>query len=164
MSEKKKPFLLPRLEIAIMGLFFLIFTFWAVNRCNATKEEYRRQALLEEQARAEEAAAARSPAQNIDSLETEEPPSRSSSTQRITPLYVTMDGLNLRTEPTLASPVILKLELYEEVYFLNEVTPFKDSISLGDEVAYEPWIKVRHRKGRSGWVYGAGVHYYKIKR
>lgn len=164
MSEKKKPFLLPRVEIAIMGFFFLIFTFWAVNRCNATKEAYRRQALLEEQTQAEEAAAARPPVQNTDSAEAEETVPLSTSTQRITPLYVTIDGLNLRTEPTLSSPVILKLDLYEEVYFLNEVTPFKDSISLGDGVAYEPWIKVRHRKGRSGWVYGAGVHYYKMKR
>lgn len=162
MSEKKTS-LLPRIEIVIMSLFFLIFIFWAVNRCNDTKEAYRRQALLEEEARASEAATRPAPEVAADSTEVKEAP-LAASNERVTPLYVTIEGLNMRTEPTLSSPVILQLSLYEEVYFLNEVTPFKDSISLGDEVAYEPWIKVRHRKGRSGWVYGAGVHYYKIKR
>lgn len=162
MSEKK-PSLLPRIEIMIMSLFFLIFIFWAVNRCNDTKEAYRRQALLEEEARAAEAAAQPAPEAAVDSTEAAASPPPAPN-ERVTPLYVTIDGLNMRTEPTLSSPVILQLSLYEEVYFLNEVTAFKDSISLGDEVAYEPWIKVRHRKGRSGWVYGAGVHYYKVKR
>jgi len=162
--SKKKPSLLPRIEIFIMSAFFAIFAFWAVNRCNATKEAYRQQALLEEAALTEEAVLGVAAEAAVDSAEVQEKPSAPRKIERITPLYVTIEGLNMRTEPKLSSPVILQLELYEEVYFLNEVTTFKDSISLGGRVAFEPWVKVRHRKGRSGWVYGAGVHYYKVKR
>ena len=34
----------------------------------------------------------------------------------------------------------------------------------GYEIADEPWVKVQHKRGRIGWVYGAGVNYYKKKR
>jgi len=48
--------------------------------------------------------------------------------------------------------------------FLNEVSDSTDIISLGEGIiANEPWVKVRHYKGNEGWVYGAGVHYYKMK-
>ena len=144
-----------------MMVFFLAFTFWAISRCNATKEKYRQEAeaAVTDQITAAEQAAVLA----IDSTEQEEAPPPTASRDRGTPLYVTIDGLNMRTEPTLNSEVILKLDLYEEVYFQNEVTPFRDSISLGNVMAYEPWVKVKHRKGREGWVYGAGVHYYKMK-
>ncbi len=168
MSETKSK-LRPKVEIILMLVFFLAFMSWAITKCNAVKRQYREAALRE--AMEEEFPA-------IDSsrlAEVVSDSSRQDSTvaedrlkgtvrERYTPLFVTIDGLNLRTEPSLKSEVILKLSLFEEVEFLNEVTEFRDSVSLGTEIAYEPWIKVRHRKGRSGWVYGAGVHYYKIKR
>jgi len=55
------------------------------------------------------------------------------------------------------------LVLYEEVHFLNEITPFTEKISLGTSVADEPWVKVKTKRGGEGWVYGAGVYYYKRK-
>lgn len=159
MSNKSSA-LLPRLEIIIMVIFFLAFTFWAVSRCNATKEKYRQEAAAAEEVTVAEQAAVAA----VDSTEEKEsPPTSVPSVDRGTPLYVTIDGLNMRSEPTLKSEIILRLALYEEVYFQNEVTPFRDSISLGGVMAYEPWVKIKHRKGRVGWVYGAGVHYYKMK-
>jgi len=80
-----------------------------------------------------------------------------------TRLYVTINGLNIRSGPSLDSIILNKLVLFEEVYFLNEITPFTEEISLGTSVADEPWIKVRTKQGREGWVYGAGVYYYKRK-
>ena len=47
---------------------------------------------------------------------------------------------------------------------MNEVTDSTFQINLGKEVADEPWVKVRSKKGHVGWVYGAGVDYYKYKR
>lgn len=79
-------------------------------------------------------------------------------------LYVTIDGLNMRTGPHLDSSIIRKLELFEEVVFMNEVTDTTQQISLGKEIANEPWVKIRQKRGHVGWVYGAGVHYYKKKR
>ena len=82
----------------------------------------------------------------------------------MTPLFVNIDGLNLRRGPSLDSAIIMKLPLHEQVGFMNEVTDSTSQISLGNEIANEPWVKVRHKGGRIGWVYGAGVHYYKRKR
>ena len=55
------------------------------------------------------------------------------------------------------------LKLNDEVYFLGETTDFKQKINLGDRIAFDPWIKVRAYTGHEGWVYGAGVHYFKPK-
>jgi uncharacterized protein YgiM (DUF1202 family) len=79
-------------------------------------------------------------------------------------LYVTIDKLKLRKGPGLDSVVVAQLPLFEEVYFLNEVTEYKTELSLGYEKANEPWVKVRTKKGKEGWVYGAGINYYKEKR
>jgi hypothetical protein len=162
MSEKGGS-ILPKIEIVIMLIFFLSFSIWAMSRCNATREKYRMEEAQEESAAGstlEGTPVVEAPA---DSTRPPEPPVSAPPEQFGAPLYVTIDGLNMREEPTLKSPVILSLDLYEQVYFMNEVTPFKDSISLGKITAYEPWVKIRHRKGRTGWVYGAGVHYYKMK-
>jgi len=78
-------------------------------------------------------------------------------------LYVTIDGLKLRKGPSLDSLTIQKLPLFEKVYFLDEVTDFKQKINLGRKVTEEPWVKIKTKKGRIGWVYGAGVHYIKQK-
>lgn len=164
---ENKPSLLPRLEVLIMIGFFLGFSIWAIGRCNATKEKYRQKDLLaEEQAARDSVKEERATAAETDSGDVEEKSlsAYSAPVNRYTPLYVCIDELKMRAEPALNSEVILKLHLYEEVTFMDEVTPFRDSISLGNEMAYEPWIKIRHRKGRTGWVYGAGVHYYKMKR
>ncbi|NJL77473.1 MAG: SH3 domain-containing protein [Saprospiraceae bacterium] len=85
-----------------------------------------------------------------------------SSDEKSTPLYVTIEGLNLRIEPNVSAEVIAKLPLFEKVYFLNETTDFKKEIDWGNGlVTNEPWIKIRTENGRSGWVYGVGVHFYK---
>ena len=74
-----------------------------------------------------------------------------------------LDGLKLRNGPHLDSTVVRTLKIDSEVYFLNEVTDFKQEINLGDRVAIEPWVKVRAYTGHEGWVYGAGINYFKPK-
>lgn len=82
----------------------------------------------------------------------------------LTKLYIVMDGVNLRNVPQLKSEVVAKLPLFEEVYFLNQVTDTTQELSIGKEVVNEPWVKVRTKHGKEGWVYGAYVDYYKKKR
>ncbi len=79
-------------------------------------------------------------------------------------LYITIDKLKLRSKPGLKSKVLGELPLFSEVYFMEEVTDSIYTLSLGKEVANEPYVKVKTKRGTVGWVYGAGVNYYKKKR
>ncbi|MBK8703339.1 MAG: SH3 domain-containing protein [Saprospiraceae bacterium] len=79
-------------------------------------------------------------------------------------MYVTIDGLNVRSTPGLKGQVLDRLALYDEVFFLNERTDSLYEFSIGKVKVKEAYVKIRTRKGRTGWVYGAGVHYYKMKR
>lgn len=79
-------------------------------------------------------------------------------------LYVTIDGLKVRKEPGLKSETVAKLDLYEPVTFLNKKTDWTQEISLGYEKVTDHWVKIRTESGKEGWVFGAGVHYYKMKR
>lgn len=92
-----------------------------------------------------------------------EAPTKNAETE-LSKLYVTIDGLKLRTGPSLDSTVLYQCSLFEEVYFMNEVTDSTYQLSLGKEMADEPWVKVKNKRGKVGWVYGAGVNYYKKKR
>ena len=76
----------------------------------------------------------------------------------------TFDKLKIRSEPGLKSKVLGELPLFSEVYFMDEVTDSVYTVSLGKEIAEEPDIKVKTQRGTVGWVYGAGVNYYKKKR
>ena len=83
--------------------------------------------------------------------------------QNQTILYSTINGLNVRVQPSLGAPIIARLELYEPVTYMNEVTDSLHTINLGEITPTEPWVKVRLKDGKLGWVYGAGVRYYKHK-
>lgn len=92
---------------------------------------------------------------------TKKPPA---STDKYSTLYVSIDGLNVRKEPGLKSETVAKLALYEPVTFLNQKTEWTQEISLGSEKVTDHWVKVRTQSGKEGWVFGAGLHYYKMKR
>lgn len=79
-------------------------------------------------------------------------------------LYVTIDGLNMRKEPKLKSDVVARLKLNEAVYFLNKKSEKPEEINLGYEKVTDYWVKIRTKSGKDGWVFGAGVHYFKMKR
>ena len=186
MTTKKKS-ILPRVEILIVAIFFLSFIVWAASKCNATKSLYQEQLLegteestveSESTEQESETTTTELPAPNAaagsttttSAASTDSAPSptpaltTSSSISYATKLYVSIDGLNMRRGPSLDSAIMLKMPLFEELTFMNEVTDSTERISLGDEIANEPWVKVKTPKGHIGWVYGAGVHYYKRKR
>lgn len=80
------------------------------------------------------------------------------------PLFVTIDGLKLRKEPGLKGESIEQLKLNEQVTFLNQKTDWSQEINMGEEKVTDYWVKVRTASGKTGWVFGAGLHYYKMKR
>lgn len=79
-------------------------------------------------------------------------------------LFITIDKLKIRSSPGLKSKVLGELPLFSEVFFMDEVTDSLYTVSLGKETATEPYVKVKTKRGTIGWVYGAGVNYYKKKR
>ena len=87
-----------------------------------------------------------------------------SSGTKYSTLYVTIDGLKVRKQPNLKGEVLETLELYDQVSFLNQKSEKTEEISLGLEKVTDHWVKVRTKSGKDGWVFGAGVHYYKMKR
>ncbi len=155
--------LLPKIEIIILFAFFISFLIWATSKCSATKAKYRELALSENQ---EETLTDSTVENHVPNREVRTPTSTPSISElrRFTKLFVNIDGLNLRKEPKLNSDVIGKLPLYEEVFFMNEVTDSTQQINLGYEIADEPWVKIQTKKGHEGWVYGAGVNFYKKER
>ena len=90
-------------------------------------------------------------------------PGRAVVIQKETTLFSTIDGLNVRVQPKLGAPIIGRLSLYEPVTYMNEVTDSLFTIDLGDIEPTEPWVKIRLENGKQGWVYGAGVSYYKYR-
>lgn len=93
-----------------------------------------------------------------------QPAATTAQEPKYTTLFITIDGLKMRKEPGLKSETVAKLDLYEQVYFLNKRTDWTQEISLGLEKVTDHWVKVRTKAGKEGWVFGAGVNYYKEKR
>lgn len=163
----KETTLLPKMEVLIIIIFFIGFVIWAFDKCGDTKRVYSEQAgaetatLDELISRSDSAALALpEPDSTTAAVRTPEPPPSRPSAEKGTVLYITIDGMNLRDQPNLQGKILTRLELFEEVTFLNEVTDSTQQINLGNLTTDEPWVKVRGR-GHEGWVYGAGVEYYK---
>lgn len=153
MSKEKSRSRVPRIEVLLVLVFLLSIFMWSIARCSRQRRQ-----LTERSA-----PPARTDTVRPDTSTVAAPPPVEKIITR-TRLYVTINNLKLREGPSLQHEVIAVLPLYEEVFFLDEVSEHRDTINLGYEQAVEPWVKVRTRKGREGWVYGAGVDFYKYKR
>lgn len=171
MANKKKDKILPRVEMIIIGVFAVSFMIWMISRCNTNRgqlieDETQTLTVEEEEALSPAAQVRDTPTAKKEEEAKPEPPKREISTikEKIVPLYVTIDDLKLRDKPNLQGRVLTSLELFEEVTFLNEITEFRQKLNLGFEIAEEPWVKIKTERGYIGWVYGAGVHFYKKKR
>ncbi len=168
MSEtKSSSSLLPKFELIFIAVFFIAFLFWSVSKCRSTSARYEAQVISEQEDTIAAAAPAPAATPATNPTNTTAAPAASTTPATaatgLTTLYVCLPDLNLRRGPSLDSTTISKLPLFEPVFFLNEVTEFTQEINLGKQTVNEPWIKVRTKEGRDGWVYGAGVSYYKRK-
>lgn len=81
-----------------------------------------------------------------------------STKQRV---YVAMDSLKMRSGPSKDSTMVAILRINEELLFTGERTAGLTKMKLDDVVYNEPWVRVKSQKGKQGWVYGAGVRFYK---
>ncbi|MCB9081231.1 MAG: SH3 domain-containing protein [Lewinellaceae bacterium] len=165
----KKGTVLPRMEFLLIASFFLVFAIWAISRCSSKKSAYSKE-LEREAAVAREDSLRRLGINPQDTakaytptVEMPAPVTAGSGTTNRSILYVTIDGLKVRKSPSLTGDLVEELRLFDEVYFLGEVSNFSEEINLGKAIANEPWVRVQTKKGKAGWVYGAGVHYYKRK-
>ena len=146
----------------ILLVFFISFSVWAFSECNARRQALRTERTAPAPAvRAAEATAPALPRLQRDTVIAAPTADSVPAAPAASRLYVTIDGLNLRREPGLSSPVIVKLALFDEVYYAEEVTDSTFRVNLGRAEVDEPYVKVRTKAGTTGWVYGAGVNYYR---
>lgn len=163
MSEKKGS-ILPSLELIIIAVFFVGFAFWAVNKCSDTQSKYVNRAERDRLRDLEDSLGRKIEAIKSDTPKTSPIASPTVSTApALSRLYVCLENLKVRKSPSTGAEILETLSLFEEVYFLNEVSDSTTTVNLGKQTVTEPWIKVQTRKGRAGWVFGAGVHYYRRK-
>ncbi len=181
--------LLSKIEYLIIGIFAVIFLMWAVSKCSSYKEKAMKQARIE--AGADSTATAKQANAPAQSSKPETSASQPATTPQPTTtpppagqqaakpkaaqpspaqesqgtrLYVTIDKLKIRKTPGLKGEVLGELKLFDEVYFQGEATDSTYEVNLGKEMANEPYVKIKTRRGTVGWVYGAGVHYIRKKR
>ncbi|MEQ8703935.1 MAG: SH3 domain-containing protein [Phaeodactylibacter sp.] len=167
MSEQSG--MLPKIEILIIGGFFVLFMIWAVSKCAATQEAYEERAQQEafeeskeDSLRDADLVGGYVPLDTtVRRLKAPKPEQEPAGAVNSTPLYVITPALNMRTGPGLRFKILERLELYDELQFLGEVTDTTQRIDLGAIVAEEPWVKVRTSSGKEGWVFGACIDYYK---
>ena len=152
---------IPNMELILIGAFFVSFLFWAVSKCSVTQSKYEHEAALNAPKEVVDTVAHK----KIDPISVDKPVKKAPKTKtvirEVSLLYAVVGGLKLRTGPTRDSAIVQELALNEPIYFLNEVSDFKEKINMGAYIAEEPWIKIRTKRGQEGWVYGAGINYYK---
>lgn len=160
-----------RFQFLLFGLMLLILIIWANRKCTRSQNDYAQERRAEEllQQRADSLAAATpvapppaSPESNVR-RDTIQGGAMQIIREKSTPLYITIENLAMRKGPGLEFEIIDRLPLFSEVNFLNEVSDSIYTIKLGTITPSEPWVKIRNLKGREGWVFGAGVDYYKHK-
>jgi hypothetical protein len=161
--------LLPRVEILLIALLLLSFFVWAGSKCSASRKSFPvadevgdEEEVLESDSLPVALPALPPPAPANPSTDANVPPPPSSSAYQT--LYATLSDVKVRKAPHLDSLIVDKLALFEPVSYLNQRTDFRQKINIGMEYAYEPWILVQTRRGKRGWVYGAGLHYDKWDR
>jgi lipopolysaccharide export LptBFGC system permease protein LptF len=161
MSEKDKS-MLPRLELLLLAGFLVFITFWAASQCSSKRQGYQKKAEKQRIQELEDSLGEMAFQRPKDTI-AKKPNIVSPSTKvaELSRLYVTIKGLKMRDKPGLNGELIAELTLHDEVYFMNEVTKYMQEINLGKQVVKEPWVKIQTQKGQVGWVFGAGVSYYK---
>lgn len=162
MAQEKPPRLV-KAQFILFGILLFIFLIWSASKCTRST------------------APSRVAAAPVDStlMATPVPPAPANDgvardtirggqvqivKEKVSPLYVTIGNLAVRTGPGLKYEIIDRLKLYDEVNFMHQVTDSLYTVKLGSNLTTtKPWVKIKTRKGREGWVYGAGVDFYKYK-
>lgn len=170
----------------LMSLVTLVFLFWAMRQCDSGEENFAmiaeekarqtyldsirriegqaaRQAEIDKEAEARAQALLRARTQPLPGDSAITPLASQVIVEKVTPLYSTINGLNVRSGPSLKNGVLARLPLYAEVTFAGKVTDSLYSIDLGEITPTAPWVQVKLPDGKLGWAYGAGLSYYKFE-
>ena len=78
-------------------------------------------------------------------------------------IYAWVNNLRVRAQPDTKSKIITELAEGDSLVYLKEKTDFTQKISLRGKLWDEPWLKVKTRQNKTGWVYGGGVKFYAPK-
>jgi Bacterial SH3 domain len=78
-------------------------------------------------------------------------------------IFAWVDKLRVREEPDAVSKILVELNEGDSLVYLKEKTDFTQKISIRGKVFDEPWLKVRTRDNKTGWVFGGGVKFYAPK-
>lgn len=154
-TSKKKKGVLPRTELVILIILLGFFVLWAFKQCSDSIQP------IEEMEEVSDADTT-----SFDTTDLELSENRVDTVQIVqeqTILYVNINNLKLRAEPSLNSEVLEELSLGSKVIYDGAVTDSIYTLNLGTREASEPYVKIRTWKGKTGWVYGAGVDYYQKK-
>jgi hypothetical protein len=64
--------------------------------------------------------------------------------------------LSIRNAPDTEAALVGKIPYGGEVTFLDEITDFKEKITLRGVIKYEPWVKIKYNNAE-GWTYKGGL-------
>ena len=78
-------------------------------------------------------------------------------------VYVSIDSMKLRSDHNLQSDMISYLRYGEAVENLGEYSVVERIKIAKDRTEVAPWIKVKTKEGKIGWVFGAGLTFYALK-
>lgn len=153
--QKKKKGGLNNIEMVAIAIFCLAGIMYAMTKCGAEPVVKKNSTVI------------------IDSSATPTPPEPianiiqdNNAREPIVPrsLYVIVDSLKMRKGPKLNNEVVIFLNYGQEIYDMNEVTDFEQTIRISvDEVQTAPWVKVKTKEGLVGWVFAAGLQFYPIR-
>lgn len=154
-EKKKKKGLLPKTELIILIVLLGFFVLWSLKQCSNSIKPVEETPVLSQEDQSDSVENQPIISElRVDTFEI---------VKEVTALYVNINKLKLRSFPNLKSEVLEELELGSKVMFAGEVTDSLYTFNLGKREVTEPYVKVKTWKGLEGWVYGAGVDYYKKK-
>lgn len=154
-EKKKKKGLLPKTELIILIVLLGFFVLWSLKQCSNSIKPIEETPVLSQEDQSDSVENQPIISElRVDTFEI---------VKEVTALYVNINKLKLRSSPNLKSEVLEELEIGSKVMFAGEVTDSLYTFNLGKKEVTEPYVKVKTWKGLEGWVYGAGVDYYKKK-
>lgn len=155
-EKKVKKGLLPRTEMIILIVLLGFFVLWSLKQCSNSLKPVQDEELNKVEENQPDSIDSKPIFDKIkvDTFEI---------VKEVTALYVNINKLKLRSSPNLKSEVLEELDLGTKVIFAGEVTDSLYTINLGKREVSEPYVKIKTWKGLEGWVFGAGVDYYKRK-
>jgi len=80
--------------------------------------------------------------------------------EKETTLYAWVDKLRIREQPTTKSEIVAEVKEGTSFIYMNEKTDFKDRINLRGTLFNEPWLKIKTKEGKVGWVFGGAIKFY----